>query len=544
MGSVVGYARLSTVEQARGTLTLDQQVTRLKSAGAGEVLVDLMSGTSTARPKYRELLRRVKAGTVEKVVATRWDRLTRGAAETCKLVDVFSADGAPELELLDDDLNLSTIGGRLQLRMLGAMAQAEVERIRERAAAGKAHRLAMGLVDVAPWGTKQVGGRLQPDREPFLSLLADRQTRSTANLVLEMIGILEDKLSHHAAWRHLGETYGVWRDRAGIQRLLINPALRGARVGKRCKTLAVATWADVVEGAGGEPLVDPQRHRALEARIRGAQARRSAPDKRRQHVLSGKVICGHCGRKMGRYVRPGRNAPGTAAYRCLNEECNWRQAGKRRNTISESELFPAVFQAFADQADALAAAEERQAQQQDDAVASQPEVKRLQAKRQQYLQLMADGDAPELQSAVQVLDQQIAALMEAGTDWGLQGMPKLEAIRRDAAMNAGGLELLQRFPSGELEPGQEAVIHAPEPEGAVAKWWRAESSYLAGLQWSEEQIKRTIYEDVPDQIREGGTPLNPDDYTWKANPRLQLIREVVQQLRVEEKAVVGVTLNV
>ena len=49
---------------------------------------------------------------------------------------------------------------------------------------------------------------------------------------------------------------------------------------------------------------------------------------------------------------------------------------------------------------------------------------------------------------------------------------------------------------------------------------------------------------MPDQSREGGTPLNPDDYTWKANPRLQLIREVVQQLRVEEKAVVGVTLNV
>ncbi|WP_041434366.1 recombinase family protein [Synechococcus sp. CC9605] len=95
MASVVGYARLSTVEQARGTLTLEQQVSRLKSAGAGEVLVDLMSGTSEARPRYRELIRRVKAGTMEKVVATRWDRLTRGAAETCKLVDVFSADGAP-----------------------------------------------------------------------------------------------------------------------------------------------------------------------------------------------------------------------------------------------------------------------------------------------------------------------------------------------------------------------------------------------------------------------------------------------------------------
>ena len=113
-------------------------MSRLREAGADEVLVDLLSGTTTARPKYRELLRRVQAGECDAVVATRWDRLSRSASETCRLVDIFAADGAPQLVLLDDPMDLSTIGGRMQLRLMGVIAQGEVERIRERSAAGKA----------------------------------------------------------------------------------------------------------------------------------------------------------------------------------------------------------------------------------------------------------------------------------------------------------------------------------------------------------------------------------------------------------------------
>ena len=543
MASVVGYARLSTADQDKG-LTLDQQVARLKKAGASEVLVEVRSGTSEARPRYRELLKRVKAGSVSKVVATRWDRLTRGAAETCRLVDVFAADGAPELQLLDDDLNLSTIGGRLQLRMLGAMAQAEVERIRERSAAGKAYRKAKGLVDKAPFGMLQVSGKLQPDREPFICSLDDRLERSRADLVLEMIGVLEENLSFWAAWSHLGNVHGLWKDRVSIQRLLINPALRGAKVGKRCKNLAIATWADVEEDAGGEPLINPDRHRRLEARIRGVRARRSSPDKRKQHVLAGKVVCGHCGRKMGRFQRTGRNAPGSAAYRCLNEECAWKIPGKQRNSISESDLFATVFQAFHDQADALAALEEKQAKQQDEAAAAQPEVMKLRAKRQRYLELMADGDAPELQPAVRTLDEQIAALVEAGTNWGEIGMPKLETLRQNAALNSGSLDLLDRLQTGEVASGEEVAQTPPAPEQAVAEWWRERYGHLAQLQWSEKQIQHTVYENVPGDVREGGSPLNPSDYEWKPNPMIQLLRELVRELRVREKGVEATSLNV
>ena len=216
MASVVGYARLSTVEQTRGTLTLEQQVSRLKEAGAGEVLVDLMSGTSEARPRYRELIRRVKAGTVEKVVATRWDRLTP-ARPDLQARRCIQRRWRPQLELLDDDLNLSTIGAGCSCACSAPWPR-PVERIRERSEAGKAHRKAMGLVDVAPFGMRQVGGQLEPDRELFLSLLADRQTRSRADLLMEMIGILEEKLAstpHGATWGRPMGCGGIGRGSSG-----------------------------------------------------------------------------------------------------------------------------------------------------------------------------------------------------------------------------------------------------------------------------------------------------------------------------------------
>ena len=539
MASVVGYARLSTADQDKG-LTLEQQVDRLKEAGAEVVLTDLMSGRSTERPRYKELLKRCAAGEISKVICTRWDRLTRGAAETCKLVDLFSADDAPELHLLDDPIDLSTIGGKLQLRILGAVAEAEVERTSERVGWGKAKRKAKGEIDVAPMGLKQVDGKLVVDRKPFLSLLSDKQERSKADLVLEMIDQLESSFSFQTPWRYLGEKYGLWAHRTMVQRLLLNPALRGAKVGGRCKNLAIATWADVEEGAGGEALIDPARHQRLEAIIRGQQARRSTPDKRRHHVLSGKVVCGHCGRKMGRTVV----TRGSGRYSCMNEDCSWRIAGERRNAIPEHKLFTAVFQAFADQADELAALEEKQANHADEMVAERPEVLKLQAKRQNYLQLMADGDAPELQTVINGLDQQIAALVEAGTNWGELGMPKLAKLRQDASLRVGSLDLLDKARSGEIEFGQEIRINRPAPEDAVADWWREENGHIAELKWTDEQIQDTIYHPIPGELKDGGNYLNPNDYEWDPNPRIRLIRELVQEVRVTERQIESIKLNV
>ena len=388
-------------------------------------------------------------------------------------------------------------------------------------------------------GLKQVDGKLVVDREPYIGLVFEKRMVTKADLVLEMFDQLESSFSFQTPWRYLGEKYGLWKSRTMVQRLLLNPALRGARVSKRSKNLAIATWAVVEEGLGGEALIDPARHLKLEAIIRGQQARRSTPDKRRNHVLSGKLVCGHCGRLMGRTVV----TRGSGRYSCMNENCSWRIAGERRNAIQEHKLFTAVFQAFADQADELAALEEKQANHADELAAERPDVLKLQKKRQNYLQLIAAGDAPELQPVVNGLDQQIAALVEAGTNWSELGMPKLAKLRQDASLRVGSLDLLDKVSAGEIELGEEITLHPPSPEEAVADWWREENRHIAGLKWTDEQIQFTIYGDVPGGLKEGGSALNPEDYEWDPNPRIRLIRELVQEIKVTERHIEFIKLN-
>ncbi len=489
VGAVVGYARLSTADQAKG-LTLEQQVSRLREAGATEVLIDLLSGTSTARPKYRELLRRIGEGSVSKIVATRWDRICRSASETCRMVDLLCAEGAPELLLLDDPQDLSSIGGRAQLRMLGVFAQMEAERIRERSAAGKAHRKAKGLSDVAPFGMEICGGMLRPDRRPFLCELTTQRERSRADLLLEAFTVSGREGSMHAPWRHLGDTYDLWLDRTGMRRLLLNPALRGAKVGKRDK--AKATWADVVEGAGGEPLIPPEEHQKYEAQIRGQMARRSAPDKRQRHVLAGKVLCGHCNTLMTRGTVT-RSPHGR--WFCRDPQCSWAIPRERRNSVMEPPLLEGVLTGMAEQAPAVAAAMERQAQRADESSATSPEVRALQEKRQRYLQLLADGDP--VQSVIETLDQQIAGLLAAGPADGGGHLLKLREgmLRRE--------RLVRQFPAGggAIIPYTDVVLSSEEEAVATAlkESWQQSASWASG--GGERWISPRVWEEIRELVR-------------------------------------------
>lgn len=400
-GLKLGYARLSTVEQAQG-LTLDQQVDRLKNAGAEKVFIDLMSGLSTSRPQYKKLLALVEKGEVESVFATRMDRLARSASEICRLVDLFTKDGAPNLELLDDPADISSIGGRMQLKLIGVFAESELERIKERTKAGKDFRKNQGLIDVAPTGMRLIGGKLVLDREPFFCHLETRRELSKADLVVELFGVVEQSQGNfYRAWTHSGETFGFWFDRAGLKRLIMNPALRGARVEGRRKT--TAEWLMVQEGVGGEALIEPSRHLRLEALVRSLRATRTAPDSRKRHPLAGKVLCGHCGRKLNR-----KQTCHFVRYECINKQCGWRIPRKRLNSIVEYKLFSACFSYMSEHSRQVAEQWSRMASGVDSQKCESVELKQLQEKRKRYEILLADGDP--VQNVIDKIDRNISAI--------------------------------------------------------------------------------------------------------------------------------------
>jgi DNA invertase Pin-like site-specific DNA recombinase len=77
MPLLVGYARVSSREQAVDSHALEQQIARLEAAGATKIFQDIQSGSRDDRPALNELMDLVHNRKIDEVIITRIDRLAR-----------------------------------------------------------------------------------------------------------------------------------------------------------------------------------------------------------------------------------------------------------------------------------------------------------------------------------------------------------------------------------------------------------------------------------------------------------------------------------
>ncbi len=164
---VIGYARVSTDEQAREGVSLEAQQARIKAYAQakdlplGDILVDEgRSGKDLKRPALQDLLARCDRGEVAHVIVWKLDRLTRRTRHLLSLVeDLFLAKHI-ELHSVSESLDTSTPHGRFELTMFGGLAQMERELIGERTRSAMAHLRANGLATShAPLGFRRNGSR-------------------------------------------------------------------------------------------------------------------------------------------------------------------------------------------------------------------------------------------------------------------------------------------------------------------------------------------------------------------------------------------------
>src|SRR5688500_18633397 len=94
---VIGYARVSTAEQASEGVSLEMQARKIdsycdvKDWQLSEVITDPgQSAKSLARPGMQQLLARVETGEVSAVIVYKLDRLTRSVADLDRLVKLFA----------------------------------------------------------------------------------------------------------------------------------------------------------------------------------------------------------------------------------------------------------------------------------------------------------------------------------------------------------------------------------------------------------------------------------------------------------------------
>lgn len=127
------YARVSTGEQ-----TAENQLLELRRYAeargwtvAHEYVDHAVSGLKTSRPALDEMMRAARRRQVDLVLVWRLDRLGRSLQHLIELMEELTGLSV-SFASMSEGIDLSTSAGRLQMNLLGAFAQFERERIRER----------------------------------------------------------------------------------------------------------------------------------------------------------------------------------------------------------------------------------------------------------------------------------------------------------------------------------------------------------------------------------------------------------------------------
>jgi DNA invertase Pin-like site-specific DNA recombinase len=140
------YARVSTVDKEQNPEVqlreLREYCERRKWEIAG-TFVDKMSGSKSQRPQWQEMLRQVRQRRCDAVVVFRFNRFARSTRELVNWLEDFEALGI-EFVSLHEAIDTSTPMGKLVFKITAAIAEFEVDIIRENVRAGLLHARSRG----------------------------------------------------------------------------------------------------------------------------------------------------------------------------------------------------------------------------------------------------------------------------------------------------------------------------------------------------------------------------------------------------------------
>ncbi|WP_067564539.1 recombinase family protein [Ferroacidibacillus organovorans] len=313
------YCRVSTDEQAKEGVSLDEQKARLHAycramgwaTEAVEYIDDGYSAKNMERPALERLLRHVKAGRVERLMVTKLDRLSRRLLDLLTLIELFQNHDVSFVST-SESFDTATPSGRLTLQVLGAVAEFERERIRERVFDNMLHAAKMGKwLTQAPYGYRLDAKKLVICE--MEALLVQRVFRMFVEDGLGYFQIAKKLNQEHIPSRN-GKAWSI----RSVKIMLSNPAYAGTLVWNRVdssqKRRVLKEEDAWVEMRDAHPAIVEQ---ALwhQAQQRIASHPRMPPRAQASpHLLGGYLRCGECGAAMS--IGWSGNPRRTRVYRC------------------------------------------------------------------------------------------------------------------------------------------------------------------------------------------------------------------------------------
>ena len=179
------YIRVSSEDQAREGFSLGEQEEKLlQLCKFKELEVDTVykeAGISAKdmehRPQFQEMLKDMKEGKINYIVAYKLDRITRSVRDLEELISVLEQYNC--FLLCDrDDVNTSTANGRFFVRMLTVLSQLEIEIVSERTKFGLNGAIKLGHIP----GQRPFGYKSAEDKR----MVIDNSTRPYVEKIFDM----------------------------------------------------------------------------------------------------------------------------------------------------------------------------------------------------------------------------------------------------------------------------------------------------------------------------------------------------------------------
>ena len=244
------YIRVSTEDQAREGFSLGEQEEKLlqlckfKELEVYKVYKDagISAKDMEHRPQFQEMLKDMKEGKLNYIVAYKLDRITRSVRDLEELISVLEQYNC--FLLCDrDDVNTSTANGRFFVRMLTVLSQLEIEIVSERTKFGLNGAIKSGHIP----GQRPFGYKSAEDKR----MIIDNATRPYVEKIFDMY--LEGKSFQQIAnYFKENDIYPKknWKDTT-IQKIIDNKIYMGdyeqyKRIGKQ-ENLEPIVYMNVVE---------------------------------------------------------------------------------------------------------------------------------------------------------------------------------------------------------------------------------------------------------------------------------------------------------
>ncbi|MFE4959297.1 recombinase family protein [Streptomyces sp. NPDC056653] len=282
-----------------------------------EVYVDndvSASDRRKVRKDYRRMLGDIESGHIDAVIAWHPDRVYRQPAELEELILLIERTDTEIRTCLTGLIDLNTPAGRLNARMLGAVAKYEVEH--------KQERIKRKVQELVETGAIHNGGhrpfgyeRIYEGTDPRRKVIEDRIDEAEAKYIRDWAKrAMEGESLYSLVTDANGKgiktsTGGAWSYQA-MRYLLASGRISGLKEHKR-QVVGKAVWPAIIDEDDHRALRALLSDRAEQAKANGAQRTSTA----RKYALSGLVRCTCAEDHIRMRTSPSSNRRGSV-YRC------------------------------------------------------------------------------------------------------------------------------------------------------------------------------------------------------------------------------------